>query len=134
MKTHAPRGQVGLTLIEVLVTILIFSFGLLGFVGLQARAIQFSMSAEDSNRAAMLANEISSTMLVSQSASAPAAVYSAWQARVAASAVGLPNGQGTVSTTGNVATITLTWQAPGAASGTANSVNKYVTQFILPPP
>lgn len=134
MKTHAPRGQVGLTLIEVLVTILIFSFGLLGFVGLQARAIQYSVSAEDSNRAAMLANEISSTMLVSQSASAPAAAYSAWQARVAASAVGLPNGQGTVSTTDNVATITLTWRAPGAASGTANSVNKYVTQFILPPP
>lgn len=137
MNNRAKRTQAGLTLIEVLVAILIFSFGLLGFVGLQARAIQYSVSAEDSNRAALLANEIASTMVmnnqVNTSPGGPlGAAITAWKARVSdPRGVGLPNGVGTLSTTGNVATITITWQAPGAASGSANSVNKYVTQVIL---
>jgi type IV pilus assembly protein PilV len=126
-------GQGGLTLIEVLVAILIFSFGLLGFVGLQARAIQYSAGAEDSNRAALLANELASQMLTAQTANLPTTTITDWQARVSdATVTGLPNGAGTVSTTGNVATITLTWQPPSAISGAANSVNQYVTQVIIP--
>ena len=140
MKHNIPtprQSQSGVTLIEVLVAILIFSFGLLGFVGLQARAIQYSMSAEDSNRAALLANDIASTIVTTGagSASASASAVSAWQTRVSTPASGgLPNGQGTVSTAvsavGNVATITLTWRANGAANGATNSINKYVTQVI----
>jgi type IV pilus assembly protein PilV len=126
-------GQAGLTLIEVLVAILIFSFGLLGFVGLQARAIQYSAGAEDSNRAALLANELASQMLTAQSATLPAAAVTAWQTRVSdATVAGLPNGAGTVSTTGNIATITLTWRATSAISGAVNSVNQYMTQVIIP--
>ena len=133
----APRRQSGLTLIEVLVAMLIFSFGLLGFVGLQARAIQYSVSAEDSNRAALLANEIGTMMVEKNDVNLdhvdPQLIID-WKARVAtATGDGLPNGQGEVSIdAGKVATITLTWRAPGAISGTANSVNKYVTQVILP--
>lgn len=132
MKHHPTRRQAGLTLIEVLVAILIFSFGLLGFVGLQARAIQYSVSAEDTNRAALLANEISSSMVASQTASPSASAVAAWQARLSdAGNGGLANGVGTVATVGKVTTITIQWQAPGAASG-ANSKNRYVTQVILP--
>jgi type IV pilus assembly protein PilV len=136
MKHHATqgrKGQAGLTLIEVLVAILIFSFGLLGFVGLQARAIQYSVGAEDSNRAALLANELASQMVTAQAAAPTASMVSAWQARVADVAVaGLPNGAGTATTAGNVTTITLTWRSSAAASGAANSVNQYVTQVIVP--
>jgi type IV pilus assembly protein PilV len=123
-----------MTLIEVLVAILIFSFGLLGFVGLQARAIQFSVSAEDSNRAALLANEIASTMELAQTVNLPPTTVSAWQARVSdPTGAGLANGTGTVTAvTANTATVTITWQATSAASGAANSVNRYTTQVVLP--
>ena len=129
---HAPRRQTGLTLIEVLVAILIFSFGLLGFVGLQARAIQYSVGAEDTNRAALLANDIGA-IIVSTHPDTPisAAVISAWQDRVDDPRTGgLPGGTGAVVFAGDTATVTLTWQATGAASGAANSVNKYVTNVV----
>ncbi len=133
MKTRAARSQAGLTLIEVLVAILIFSFGLLGFVGLQARAIQYSMSAEDSNRAALLANELGAEMMMAGTVSLPASAVAAWQARASdPTGVGLPNGRGDIAVAGNVATVTVRWRAPGAASGALNSENRYVTQVILP--
>lgn len=125
------NAEAGLTLIEVLVAILIFSFGLLGFVGLQARAIQYSTSAEDSNRAALLANEMASTLTLNRTATPTPAALADWQARVAdTTANGLPNGLGTVATAGEVATITITWQATTATTGAANSVNRYVTQTV----
>ena len=53
--THRSGPQRGVTLIEVLVSVLIMSFGILGIVALQARAIQFSLDADDRNRAALFA-------------------------------------------------------------------------------
>lgn len=130
-RTSLP-SQRGMTLIEVLVAILIFSFGLVGLVALQARALQYSTSAEDRNRAALLANELTSQMTVSQTVSLPASAVEAWQARVAdAPNGGVPSGIGTVDvdpTTG-LARITIQWQSPNAASGAASSPNQYVTQF-----
>jgi type IV pilus assembly protein PilV len=134
MKLMTPpvRRQRGMTLIEVLVAILIFSFGLVGLVALQARALHYSTSAEDQNRAALLANELTSTMTVSQTVSLPASAVDAWKARIAdPTTAGLPSGLGNVdvdATTG-LATITITWQPPNAASGSVLAQNKYVTQF-----
>lgn len=130
---RCPRRQSGMTLIEILVALLIFSFGLLGFVGLQARAIQYSTSSEDSNRAALAANEIAAAMQLQQTVSLPASAVSAWQGRVTTltAAGGLPNATATITATAaSQATITITWRA-NSASG-ANSTNQYVTQVILP--
>lgn len=124
-----------MTLIEVLVAILIFSFGLVGLVGLQARALQFSTSAEDTSRAALLANEMATTMVVNQTISPTtlASQITAWQARASdATQGGLPNGAATVAASGNVATITVTWNPPSAASAAFNSQNQYVTQVVIP--
>jgi type IV pilus assembly protein PilV len=46
-----PAGQRGATLIEILVAILILSFGFLGMAALQARAIKGSVSAEQRTQA-----------------------------------------------------------------------------------
>jgi type IV pilus assembly protein PilV len=135
MKKQASHRQSGMTLIEVLVAILIFSFGLLGFVGLQARAIQYSMSAEDSNRAALFANEIGAAMVTNGSVTLSSSTYTTWQDRVNGAndpTVGLPNGIGTVSTVGNVATIRVTWRSTNVSASAANSTNQYVTQVIIP--
>ena len=121
----------GATILEVLIAILVFSFGLIGLLGLQARGVQFSSSAEDTNRAALLANEVASEMLTSQTVSLPSATIATWQARVADARVdGLPNGRGdiAVDATTGLATITIRWRAPRAARGAANSENRYVTQ------
>ena len=124
--------QRGMTLIEVLVAILIFSFGLVGLVALQARALQYSTSAEDTNRAALLASEAAALMTLKDTISLNTSDLQAWQARVATPASGgLPNGVGTISTASGTATLSITWRSPNAASGAANADNKYVTQFRL---
>jgi type IV pilus assembly protein PilV len=127
--------QTGFTLLEVLVAILICSFGLLGIIGLQARAVQFSAGSEDTNRAVLLANDIASTMLTSNTINLPAAVVTLWQDRLDIAnnpSSGLPNGSGTVTVAGTLATVTITWRPPNAASGAPNSQNQYVTQVMIP--
>lgn len=127
--------QAGTTLIEVLVAVLIFSFGFLGFVGLQARALQFTIAAEDSERAALLANEMAATMVTRQTTD-PAlliAAIAAWQARARDPAVaGLPNGAASAVRNGNVTTIRITWRATSALGTMAASASQYVTQVVVP--
>lgn len=120
----------GFSLIEVLVAIVLISFGILGLVSLQARAAQFSVSAEDSQRAALLAGELAATMWGANTVTLPTATTDAWELRVADPAVaGLPNATGTVAVNGNVARITVQWRATHAASG---ENNRYVTDVAIP--
>lgn len=116
-----------MSLIEVLTSLLIFSIGIVGLMSLQARATQFSTSAEDTNRAALLANEIAAEMWARNSVTVDT---TAWAARVADTANGgLPNGTGTVTVTGSEADITITWRPPRAAAG---ETNRFVTQVLIP--
>lgn len=83
---RAYKSQTGLSLIEVMISILIFSIGILGLVGLQARAVQFSSDSEDRNRAALLADELVGYMLqynTTDITSAPLSVaYKNWLGKV----------------------------------------------------
>lgn len=116
-----------MSLIEVLTSLLIFSIGIVGLMSLQARATQFSTSAEDTNRAALLANEIAAQMWTTNSVTVDT---TGWAARVADPLNGgLPSGVGTVTVTGNVADITITWRPPRAAAG---ETNRFVTQVLMP--
>lgn len=66
LKTSLPllkrSSQTGFALIEVLVSILILSIGLLGAAGLFTRGIDFTIDTERRQMAAMLANELMETM------------------------------------------------------------------------
>jgi type IV pilus assembly protein PilV len=131
MRQPTRRHTRGISLIEVLVVILLFGFGLLGLIGLQARAQQVSVSAEDSQRAALLAQDMVSTMWGAGSVTLPSATITAWQTQVANPAArGLPSGTGTVDITGNVARITVSWTPPQAASGA--TPNRYMTEVLIP--
>ncbi len=126
----------GSSLLEVLVAILIFSFGLLGLLALQARASQYSVSAEDTNRAALLAGELSASMWAARTVQLPQADIDAWNTRVASpTGGGLPSGIGTVTVTGTgsgaVAEIVITWLPTRAASSVTNR-NRYATQVVIP--
>ncbi len=125
------RAQHGISLIEVLVVLVLFSFGLIGMVGLQARAVQTSVGAEDSARAALLANDLAARMWGARNLTLDAAVIDDWNDRVAdPTQGGLPNGLGTVEVASGVATITVTWKAPHEPDTAASHV--YRTQVQGP--
>jgi len=133
---HAPRlrrSTRGFTLIEVLISILVFSFGLLGAAAMQAMAMQAATQNSDRSRAALLANEMVSTMWAAQSSTPAAADLAAWTAKVATPSVsGLPNGAGTVAACAGVvgcAVITITWKAPSAKVAAAS--NRYTTTVVI---
>jgi type IV pilus assembly protein PilV len=124
----------GFTLIEVLVSILVFSFGLLGLVGMQARILQASTQNADRARASLLANEIVSVMWAKQTTAITTLPdYKSWQDRVASPAtVGLPGGKGVVSKpdANKQVTITIAWRPPSMASGVA--ANQFATTVAIP--
>lgn len=124
----------GVAMLEVLVSLLLFSLGLLGMIGLQARALSLSTDAEDRNRAALLANDIASTMWLSRSVTIDTTEGSPWQTRVAdQSQGGLPNGELTVtavSGTTNSADILITWKATTRKTDDASS--SLTTRVTLP--
>ena len=123
---------------EALISILIFSFGVLGLMGIEARAINFSVDAEDRNRAALFASEVTSTLWLSGNgtgnvAATIAANLATWQANVAnPAATGLPNGTINVAQIGttNAANITITWKPPQRIVTDSTSV--LTTRVILP--
>jgi type IV pilus assembly protein PilV len=126
------RRMAGVMLIEVLVSILIFSFGILGTVALYARAVQYSTNAEDRSRAALLANEIATSMWLRGSVNVGAGAlqgdYTAWRARVGNTTTNgfLPGGDGTVTVAGNTATITITW-----TPSFTTTAQRFVTQVTM---
>ena len=64
--THTFRDQSGFTLIEVLITVLVVSIGLLGLAGLQISGLRANMGSEVRSNAAILANNIAERMRANQ--------------------------------------------------------------------
>jgi type IV pilus assembly protein PilV len=121
----------GFSLIEVLVSTVLVTVGLIGVVSLQARAVNYSVAAEDQLRASLLANEVATQMWTQRTVNLPTGDITAWQTRVAnATGAGLPNAEGTVTVAGNTANIRVEWR-PVNAPATAAS-NRFVTDVILP--
>jgi type IV pilus assembly protein PilV len=130
---RSHRAIQGFTLIEVLISILVFSFGLLGAAAMQAMAVQTATQNGDRSRAAMLANEMVSTLWAGQSSTPASGDLAAWKAKVATPAVsGLPGGTGSVvpcSGIAGCAVITITWKAPSAK--VAASPSRYITTVVI---
>jgi type IV pilus assembly protein PilV len=134
-------AQAGFTLLETLVAIVIFSIGMLGVVGLQARSIQFAVDGEDRSRAAQMADGIVAAMW---GANAPSSALGATaRAALAADAVAanatiypvaLQGATATVSApdaTG-VVEIRITWRPPSRPASEPDSV--YTTKTFIPTP
>ncbi len=128
-----------MALLEALISILIFSFGVLGLIGLEARAINFSVDAEDRNRAALFAGEVASAMWVAGTVDTVtnatlAADKAVWNVTVAdPTTTGLANGIlniTPVAGTTNAADINISWKPPARALTDPRSV--LTTRVILP--
>ncbi len=132
----APRAaQSGVALIEVLVSVLLFSLGILGLIGLQARAIGLSIDAEDRNRAALLANNIASTMWIMRTVAIdPDVGTPSWNVRARdVDAGGLPNGAVAINanTATRTADIVITWKPPQRTE--SEKASRLTTRVTLPP-
>jgi type IV pilus assembly protein PilV len=128
--------QRGSMLLEAMIAILIFSFGILAIVGLQAGAVKLSSDAKYRSDANLLANQIIGQMWVSDrtatvlqasfqgSAGSGGTAYSAWAADVANALPGVsgvasvlpaisvaPNPNTTPPS--STVTVTIKWQVPG---------------------
>lgn len=116
-----PVTQRGSTLLESLIAILVFSFGVLGMVGLQAASIKSISEAKYRTDAAFLANELIGQMWAERATITTD--YTApddWADRVAST---LPGGSGSVAVSVDPnttpllrTTVTVQWTVPGNAT------------------
>jgi type IV pilus assembly protein PilV len=126
---HRPaRAQRGVALLESLMALLIFSVGLLGLLGLEARVMTTSTNSENRNRAAMLAGEVASQMWLRNTVSATDPAVMTAKANAGNQALGgLPGGVVTIAALAtNIADITVTWTEVNAPQDTLT------TRVILP--
>ena len=102
-KNPAERGSV---LLEGLIAILVFSFGILGVIGLQAASIKATTQAKERIDASLVANQRIASMWTD---------FGNLAAYVETDTVitDLPNGKRTTAVSGDQVTITLSWQLPG---------------------
>lgn len=120
---EAAKKQRGMVILENLIAILIFSFGILGIVGLLAASMKNSAGAKYRNEASMLAGQIVGQMwtadktnaaLKSNFESPSGASFTTWKTSVENTLPGVATNLPTiVIDASNVATITVRWQAPG---------------------
>jgi type IV pilus assembly protein PilV len=111
----------GLTLIEVLVSTMIFSFGILGLLGMHARAMATFSDAKYRTDAALLAESLLSEIWVNRANVATYAyaggtgnaTIAPWVAEVK---LALPNAAPIVAVNGNAVRVTISWQPPSAAA------------------
>ena len=130
-RASLPRAQHGIALMECLMALLIFSVGLLGLLGLEARVMNISTDSENRSRAAMLAGEVANQMWLNNTVSptAPAIVAAAANAADQTKG-GLPGGAVTVvavAGTTNAADITVTWLEKSDATN-----SQLTTRVVLP--
>lgn len=142
----APRTSRGFTLIEVMVTVLVLSIGILGLAALQAQSLRLNHSAYLRSQATALAYDITDRMRANwmaagagaydidlgDSAPAGATVAAAdletWKAALT---VTLPNGDGSVARNGDGSfTIIVSWDASRGADDDAARFDD-ATQFSL---
>jgi type IV pilus assembly protein PilV len=135
-RQRIARTQHGMALLECLMALLIFSVGLLGLLGLEARVMGISTDSENRGRASLIASEVASQMWLNNTvdpvALAATPAYVALLARVAdQSQGGLPGGLPPavviVPGTTNAADITISWQEVADAN-----LSQLTTRVILP--
>jgi len=145
------QNQGGAFLLEALIAILIVSFGILGVVGLQARSLKAVGDAQYRGEATYYAETLAGRMWAHDPADLTTyfgtggAGFTAWSDQVTAAGTGLPGASvipPTIvftplhSANGVMATITISWQAPGdekdcALPADPQCFHKYVTNAVI---
>jgi len=118
LPTTRRRRQRGISMIEVLVTVLIFSFGMLGLAGLQLRTMSYSQSSLFRSQATALTDDVLDRMRASRatasswvtdfdSTGTAGTDLADWKGEVAGL---LPSGQAAVAVSSSTVTVTIRWR------------------------
>lgn len=113
---YFERHQRGSTLIEALVAVLLFSIGVIALLRVLGVSVRDAGDLEYRATAATIADQTIGRMWVDR---ANLAAYVENGATLAA----LPNGTRTVTVAGNVVTVTVNWQPPGADAARTHAVS-----------
>lgn len=129
--SRRPRGrQSGFSLVEILVTLVVLSLGLLGVLGLQVTGLQRNDGAYLRTQASLYAYDIADRMRANRN-NALSGTYNLLMSDAAPSGTGivnedraawftdlgtLPGGDGSINVTNNMATIVVQWN-DGRAGG-----------------
>lgn len=129
------RSQSGALLLEALVALLIFSFGILGIVGLQAAVVAQSSDARYRSDAALLASSLIGTMWAADRTvgtlqqrfntctTTTCDGYIAWRNQVVARLPGVVAGTSTAPSVNvddsGVVTVTVFWRVPSGPAETS---------------
>ncbi|MDO3380794.1 type IV pilus modification protein PilV [Gilvimarinus algae] len=106
------KDQSGVTLIEVMVTVLILATALMALAALQTRALQYNSSAYLRSQANIIAYDVLEQMRTASTYNALRSNGAVVQPDVDALASQLPGGTGAVECVARVCTVTLTWDEP----------------------
>jgi type IV pilus assembly protein PilV len=118
---HGKCAMQGFMLIEALVALLIFAFGVLGLVGLQATMTKAQSTAKYRADASFLAQQVLGTMWsdapnLANYATGNCTGYArcnSWAAKVAST---LPGGNAAVTVVASDVTVAITWTQPNEGS------------------
>ena len=116
IKPGRRRHQGGSTLIEVLISVLLFSLGVIGLLRALGLAMRSSGDIEFRSVAATMADERIGRMWVDRT---NLAAYVEANTAVPQ----LPSGTRTTTVAGNVVTVQMGWRAPGAAAASNHSIS-----------
>jgi type IV pilus assembly protein PilV len=107
--------QRGTTMVEVLVSVMLFSLGVVALLRVLGTAVQDTGALQYRATAATLADSYIGRMWVDRS---NLGSFAGTDVTVPE----LPNGKRTVTVAGNVVNVTISWQAPGAATASSHQV------------
>jgi type IV pilus assembly protein PilV len=113
---RARRGQKGSALVEALVAVLLFSIGIIALLRVLGASVRDAGDVEYRTTAATIADETIGQMWVDRG-------NLGGYVEDAAALAALPNGTRTVTVNGNVVTVTINWQPPGADAARTHTVS-----------
>ncbi len=106
------KGQSGVGLIEVLITVLVLSTALMALAALQTRSLQYNSSAYLRSQANIIAYDVIDRIRVNSPRTG--AVSSLGEGDMDELVAALPNGEGEVECNNRECTVSITWTEPTA--------------------
>jgi type IV pilus assembly protein PilV len=139
LHTKLPAKHCGVSMVEVLVTLLVTSVGLLGIAALHLSSLRNNFDSNSRSYASMLAADIADRMRgnrIAASSGEYSVGYGAvpptagtaqndvttWRASLTQA---LPSGDGSISVVNNIATITVRWEERGAGLVTFTTITEF---------
>lgn len=135
--------QQGFTLLEVLVSMLIVSIGLLGLAGLTTTSLQNNQSAYQRSQATWLAYDMLDRMRANRAVAVTGSYDTAFSTVPSGSttaaqdltqwkntlAAAMPGGQGSIGRANGLVTVTIRWDDSRGLSGNSNQVLSITSQL-----